>query len=355
MSQRSRFLLLSVLLHAALLALVVVGDQLNWLTTPALTKAPQVVEFELQSENPASTPAQHKRKIAEPKKPKTLTDLLPSYDISRTREPFLGPKPNIDLDPRLESQSLRRQSPEGDATYDAHGTTGVYGYQDSMDLQKTIETAPFFAALWSKIDSAMEFPKAIAEMRIGGEVVVHINVDREGKMAGDFLRIKSDHPVLTTHSLILLNQALKSPLPPRSQLPQDHEDVPVVFRFKYKVVTLTGLSPRQGGYFRNSLEFSRTQYMDPYLNEAINYVFANYVPPIIVYPGGVYVDFVRAYYMIDNYVNDRPDMYEQREQNFNMLRDRLDLAVIRDEAEKARLKAKAKLEAPKNPAQQQEP
>jgi hypothetical protein len=117
--------------------------------------------------------------------------------------------------------------------------------------------------------------------------------------------------------------------------------------FDFRVVTIQGLSARSGGYFQNTLEFSRTHYMDPYALEVIDYLAQNYVPPIIPIPGGVYIDFVRAYKMIDNYANERPDMYDQRERQFSLLRDKLDLSIIKDEGEKAKLDATARLTAPR--------
>lgn len=277
----------------------------------------------------------------------SLEDLLPKYDITKSREPLTGKRPRIDQEYGADRATLRREGPAGDPGYDAHGGEGVYGYSEGMDLPKSTETMPFFQALWHRVDAVMDFPVEIAQMRIGGQVVVHLKVNAHGEMVGDFLRIESDHPVLLTYALVVLSQSLKTPLPERVHLPAGHADVPVALTFDFRVVTLHGLYPRQGGYFKNSLEFSRTRYMDPYAVEAINYVFTNYVPPIIPVPGGVYVDLVRAYQMIDNYVNDRPDLYDQRERQYGLLREKLDLAIVRDEAAKARLEATAKLTAPR--------
>ncbi|MBX3018291.1 MAG: hypothetical protein KF767_10405 [Bdellovibrionaceae bacterium] len=285
----------------------------------------------------------------------SLEDLIPKYDPSKVREPLLGRRPRIDQEYGAGTATLRREGPLGDAGYDAHGTAGVYGYSEGMDLPKSTETMPFFQALWRRVDDVMDFPVEIAQMRIGGQVVVHLNVNAQGEMVGDFLRIESDHPVLLTYALVVLSQSLKTPLPERVHLPPGHADVPVALTFDFRVVTMHGLYPRRGGYFKNSLEFSRTRYMDPYALEAIDYVLTNYVPPIIPFPGGVYVDFVRAYQMIDNYANDRPDLYDQHERQYHLLREKLDLAIVRDEAAKARLEATAKLTAPTGSALPRKP
>lgn len=327
---------------------VIVGPRLR--PTPERPLLKEYVEFEVTA--PLAKEAVARRGTPEaktsPAKNKTvkLEDLIPKYDPSKVREPLLGKRPRIDQEYGSGVASLRREGPTGDAGYDAHGTAGVYGYADGMDLPTSTETMPFFQALWRRVDDVMDFPVEIAQMRIGGQVVVHLNVNSQGEMVGDFLRIESDHPVLLTYALVVLSQSLKTPLPERVHLPPGHADVPVALTFDFRVVTMHGLYPRRGGYFKNSLEFSRTRYMDPYALEAIDYVFTNYVPPIIPFPGGVYVDFVRAYQMIDNFANDRPDLYDQRERQFNLLREKLDLAIVRDEAAKARLEATAKSNPP---------
>lgn len=315
----------------------------------------EVVEFQLQEQVPHS---QLQRRGGKPdqqnpglvrqrrgtRKPPSLADLIPKYDYTKTREIDLSHAKLSDESAPGETASLRREGPIGDPNYDAHGSEGAFGYMESMGLEQATESMPFYQALWGKVDEWMGFPKEIAFMRIGGRVVIHLKVNAQGQMVGDFLRVAADHPVLKTYALVILNQALKTPLHPRRQRPAGSPDVPIVMTFDFRVVTVEGLTPRSGDYFKNSLLFGRTYYIEPYLNEALNYVLTTYVPPIIPIPGGFYVDFVRAYQMIDNYANDRPDLYEQRDRQYQNLRDRLDLTLFRGEAEKAKEHPEARLE-----------
>lgn len=356
LAQRCFTFLLSLTLHALIVAVILFGDQrMFWKPQLEKPQPREIVEFEIQKSAPVAKSTQSPAAPGRKTRPRNvkitktipLEKLIPAYDFTKTREPLLGKRPRIDQEPGAESATIRRAGPMGDPNYDAWGSEGVYGHAGSMDLPQSTETMPFFQALWQRVDQVMDFPVEIAQMRIGGRVLVHLKVNSRGEMVGDFLRIESDHPVLLTYALVILSQAMKAPLPERLHLPEGHEDVPVALTFDFRVVTLHGLYARHGGYFQNTLEFSRTRYMDPYALEVIDYLAQNYVPPIIPIPGGVYIDFVRAYKMIDNYANERPDMYDQRERQFSLLRDKLDLAVIKDEGEKAKLDATARLTAPR--------
>lgn len=351
--RRFSAIVLSAALHGLLLTAVLLQQMLN----PSPVAKP--IEFEVFTsarDNTASALQKKSGHLGNQKRPRqaparpqvqTHSPIDPLFPSSRPHpEAFLRQaqmqNPRKDLNgpafPAVDHGNSEK-GPEGTRgeggndgdSYDVYGETGTYGVMQAMDLAKAAETIPFFHALWSKIDGLIDYPIEIAQMRIGGQVTVHMTIDRYGQIEGDFLRVKADHPILKTYTLVILAQALRNPLPVRLQLPAGTQSMPVVVTVDYRSVTLTNLETRRGHFFKNALDFERTRYVDPYLKEIIDYAMTNYVPPIIPIPGGLMIDFVRAYQMIDNYANDRPDLYEQRDRKYAMLKKRLELSVRKKE------------------------
>ena len=65
--------------------------------------------------------------------------------------------------------------------------------------------------------------------------------------------------------------------------------------------------PERAVAFKNIFQFKRESYVDPKLNEVINKFFTRYFPPIIIFPGGVMVDFVRLYNFVETIGKPDPD------------------------------------------------
>lgn len=250
--------------------------------------------------------------------------------------------PLLNLDPRF------KPSPEditvggnnfaaADAAFknqhQAHGEGGAYGYMEAMKLEEAAVSMTFYNAIWSKIDHLMYFPDEIAKMRIYGRTSIHLMVNHKGQMVGDILKIESDHRVLKTLATIIAMRGLKSELP-KTLWREDQKTTPLILTFDFRTVTIDGpVDDDHGGAFKNGLLFRRTRFIDPALNEHLVYIYTNYIPPIIPFPGGFYIDFIRAYQMIDNYANERPDFYEQRHQQYELLKDQIDSTLKKERAQ----------------------
>lgn len=311
----SFFLLLSLAAHiAALVALFL-------LIRPVKTERPQEqIEFEVvlpAASNANLQATSSSRKMHQPKrsgKTKALgpADLQPRWNWKKGEKSAES------------SDFLSQENKEPAVEFDPHGEGGAYGHMESTGLEQATQEMPFFQMIWKQIDQFMDFPEEIARMRISGQVVVHLKLNRQGQMVGDFQRIHSDAPVLKTYALLVLMQGLKNPLPGAFHLPEGHQDIPVVMTFHFRAVSVHGLDNDHGDFFKNALLFRRTVYVDPVLNERLNYILTKYMPPVIPFPGGVYVDFIRAYQMVHNYTHDVPDFYDQRQRQFELLRDQLE-------------------------------
>lgn len=284
-------------------------------------KPRELIEFEVQLpavKKPMHSSSEPSKKSPTPRKKNQNTKSLGAAELQPRWNWKQGGK-------SVETSDFAVQDVAGPvADFDPHATSGAYGHMEATGLEQATQEMPFFQELWKQIDRFMDFPEEIARMRVSGQVVVHLKINRQGQMVGDFQRIQSDAPVLKTYALLVLMQGLKNPLPQAVQLPEGQKDIPVVMTFHFRTVTLQGFDNDHGDFFKNALLFRRTVYVDPVLNERLNYLLTKYMPPVIPFPGGVYVDFIRAYQMIQNYTHDTPDFYDQRQRRYELLRDQLE-------------------------------
>lgn len=185
---------------------------------------------------------------------------------------------------------------------------------------------PFLQAVWEKINDGLDYPGDLAKQRIIGEVVLHLAVDSKGVLQGSFHSIESSNTYLETYVLAVLIQALRTPIENRFWCKRGV--TPLTLRFEFETYTEVVFENKdRGELVGNTLRFRRAAYVEPILNENIEKLLTRYVPPIIIFPGGFYIDFVHAYEYVKNWR--QPKEEDLRQARLENLRKRLEGSIKR--------------------------
>lgn len=203
-----------------------------------------------------------------------------------------------------------------------HGWSLAVQETMKMDIQRTLETLPFFMALYPRINSVLVYPDDFSKQRIEGRVRIEAELNSDGTLKR-FISSTTDDGILQTYCLAFLMQTLSQPLPQAVRLKEGETTaVSLEFEFHTRVV---GSPKRTFATIiqKNHLAFGRENEVEPIVNERIEEFFSHYVPPIVPLPGGVYVDFVLAYKFVQNILNDAPTARELRQSKIEKLHEEL--------------------------------
>lgn len=202
-----------------------------------------------------------------------------------------------------------------------HGGSPGVQYGNAMGFTKTLETLPFFEALYDRVNRQLVYPDDFSRQRVTGKVRIEAEVSSDGRLL-KFVSTTADDRLLQTYCFAALMQILNTPLAKSFHLP--HERALVSFDFEFQV-RIPSDTPRLfvRTVQKNRLAFGRENEVDPWLNEKIEEVFTHYVPPIIPFPGGFYVDFVMAYKYVNNLIEGAPTEGEQRQARIEKLHESL--------------------------------
>lgn len=248
------------------------------------------------------------------------------YDASRFQTGF------------VQSQLLRLQTGNQDGvavlaagdpltgvSQEGQGWSEATQYGNQMTLQNTIESLPYFEALYDRINGALTYPDDFARQRITGTIHINAELSRDGKLIR-FLSSTADDRLLQTFGFALLMQVLSQPLPKAVWISTETAFVSFDFTFDTRMPEQPAKSfPRI--VQKNRLGFARENAVDPIVNERINEIFTHYVPPIIPLPGGFYVDFVMAYQFVDNLLHDLPTERDKRQARIDALQKSLQQTI----------------------------
>lgn len=285
-------LVFSLVVHLALL----IGFKFTGFSRPdELENQPIDIEYRPQSEPLKKRPHISKGQMA-PSGRVTLKNLLPGPGVSIS-----------------ESDSVRIGSGSpGDGGNDVFTFTGEY------NLEEFSPNMPYFAAIWNRFNSVLEYPEDFFKQDIQGDVVVHFKVDHRGVFKGHFLKVLSGNSYLETYVLALLLHSLKDPLPEKLWL-KGRSEIPVGFSVRFATYHDPTVDLKPGNYLKNYFTFNRYAFLDPKLNRQIEALFTKYVPPIVPIPGGFFIDFVRAYKMVRS-IGTTSDEQKRAERLRNMKR-----------------------------------
>lgn len=219
------------------------------------------------------------------------------------------------------------------ATYDTYSITGAFGYANQGGIVKSFENNSFYQSLWSRVRFHSGFPDDFVKYRLNGKSRIHALVNHKGQIIGDFLKTHSSDPFLELYSMAILAKALQEPLP--SQQWAEDKQIPVVFEFEYAFVsdpiTWDTLKTNKGTYQDNKFVIKNYRYSPSDLEQLMNDLYRDYFPPVLVFPGGGFVDIIALYDKYDKYFRkkDFRSSSQQREDMFKAfnLRELLQLAI----------------------------
>jgi hypothetical protein len=190
-----------------------------------------------------------------------------------------------------------------------------------MGLDFTLESLPYFEALYDRVNSQLVYPDDFARQRVTGRVRIEAELSKDGKLIR-FLSSTADDRLLQTYCFAVLMQILRRPLPTAAWLPYDRANVAFDFDFRVRIPTETPhFYARE--VQKNRLGFGRENEIDPWLNEKFNEIITHYVPPIIPIPGGFYIDLISAYQFVNNLIEGTPTESEQRQARIEKLHESL--------------------------------
>ena len=194
-----------------------------------------------------------------------------------------------------------------------------YAFAEGMDIASETEHYPFFDRLWRKIDVGLGYPSDLVEANIESDFTIQIEVDRRGVFTGRFVDLPANPSLLVVYSAAWLARSLREPLPP--SLWAREERITLVTRFNFKLFHFTeSFEGRGGGSFKNVFEFARAAYTPPQAMKAITRFYDQYVPPVLPVPGGVVIDVVRVYRMIQEW--GKADRYERHDRRLRILKEK---------------------------------
>lgn len=159
------------------------------------------------------------------------------------------------------------------------------------------EEARFFSLaekVWQRVNSFVGYPPDFIEENIAGTVLLHVVVDRQGRFTGEFLEIEDDNELLRTYAMAAVAIALREPIPGLRDPGVDK--IPLALRFRFELLLPDEFARRDlTPHFKNTLQFERVGHTEPKATKVARQFLQNYMPPVIVFPGFVYVDFVQLY------------------------------------------------------------
>lgn len=298
---RIAYLVLSLLVHLGVL--IIVFWNLKGPKESTIHSPPLVIEFK-SSQNRAKAQNSNEHHFA--RRPRLLR-------VRPQGKPAMPP--NLGLVPTL----LPNQDEEGKGRGASRGLRGKYGllgkYQDGQDgfdaatemnLMAETKQFPFFKPLLAKIEASLIYPIDLVKQRITGEVSVHFVVNQKGVFTGKFLRVEGTDKTLKALVVASVVHALKEPL--SNNLWSEQAETILVAQVKFSTFTHGHIpDPVRAVAFKNIFQFKRESYVDPKFNEEFEKFFSRYFPPIIIFPGGFAVDFVRLYQFVDSIGKPDPD------------------------------------------------
>lgn len=287
-------LLVSLLLHALLFSTL-------YFQRNEETNIPKEISIELQppaSENKiASKPGRHSGSTKK------------AAGIKLTKPLGIGSAPS--------QEQIAQQNNSG---------SGIRSYKagdafNEMSFDAYASNINFYSSLWNKIRNRLEYPQDFADERIQGLVKVQVTVDKTGQIKKGTLYATSEKKLLEAYSVIGIAYSLRDPLP--KNLWNDLEEVTLEIFIDYKAVIANSADayPDKGNFLKNQFYFVSTKKVRPKVLEKIEYYADRYVPPVIIYPGGFYVDFVQAYRMYVAYTT--PDPLQRRKDRVAMETEKL--------------------------------
>jgi hypothetical protein len=214
-----------------------------------------------------------------------IENLVPSYDYTK-KASELGAK-NIVAEASQDSvsQAIERS----------------FATASAMDLKEAAASIPAFKIISERIEAELGYPKEFQLAHLYGNFRVYFKVNKRGQIQND-VQISEGQGLLMGYTLMALKTALQEELPESMHFSQEMQ-LTAEFNFRIKLDDTSqslGKMP-DDLVFKNYLSFHREGRARSKVNRWFHEYFWRKVPPIIPFPGGIYVDFVALYNYIKDY------------------------------------------------------
>lgn len=181
------------------------------------------------------------------------------------------------------------------------GSINGSGFKEFGDYSLTQDSQlqPFIRSLFESINNRTHYPQALASQRISGNVRLLFEVNEQGIFNGNLGSLSTNQPLLQTYTIAALIAALKNPLP-QNLWAKEKKIYRLALNVDYKILITGEMIPEPSvSIVPNELFIAKYNFQEPLLNQKFNEFFTRVIPPVIVLPGFVYVDFVRLYHFIN--------------------------------------------------------
>lgn len=222
---------------------------------------------------------------------------------------------------------ISAESERAKAGYFGQAGLGSGAFAEKVGFQEGLAGTYFWQALAARIDEGFIYPEDLVKMRREGTFQIDFYVNQKGQLLGDFVKVSGSDPYLKIYTQALVIEMLRDPLPRRSWYEKD-EKIPISIQFQFEINTATyPTKPHELLVQNNQFTFVRRTYLEPLWVEKTNRIITKYVPPIIPFPGGVYIDILRLVEFIQNLHPNAIDDHERLLQRTELSREQLEMYI----------------------------
>lgn len=192
----------------------------------------------------------------------------------------------------------------------------------AMGLKEAAESIPAFKIIAQRIDRELKYPEDFQAAHLYGNFKVYFSVNEKGQIQND-VQVSEGQNILIIYTLMALKQALKEELPEKLHL-SSAVHISAEFNFGIKIDdTSVYLGEKPDNlHFKNYMSFHREGRARSRFNRWMHEVVWKKLPPILPFPGGVFVDFVALY----DYLKDlgKPLPGEVRQFRLDLLQNKIE-------------------------------
>lgn len=225
------------------------------------------------------------------------------------------------------NEVIAAETARAKAGYFGQAGLGSGAFAEKVGFQEGLAGTYFWQALAARIDEGFIYPEDLVKMRREGTFQIDFYVNQKGQLLGDFVKVSGGDPYLKIYTQALVIEMLREPLPRRSWYEKD-EKIPISIQFQFEINTATyPTKPQELLVQNNQFTFIRRTYLEPLWVEKTNRIITKYVPPIIPFPGGVYIDILRLVEFIQNLHPNAIDEHERLLQRTELSREQLEMYI----------------------------
>ncbi len=164
-----------------------------------------------------------------------------------------------------------------------------------VDIQKAIDNNCYFARIFERLRSGIEYPDALVNAGLEGSASFSFTLTDRGEFATQGLAIRSQQEVLGLYLIATAATLFQEPLPKTCWL-KDGGEQRIFANIRFRLHPEVKL-PDESLYVGNKMLIDKSSLGRKSANDFI----AHYRPPILPLPTGLYLDVFRLYEIVANY------------------------------------------------------